>query len=135
MATVLFYLSDVEEGGETVFLLEGEAGVARKPSIDYKSCDVGYKARGLCPGSLSSAGLARRCARARARVWERLPGRGRTEPGQRGAAKPRAWPRVAGARLFADRAFLHILAWACPWRQPTVRTGCPLPVRRALPLT
>ncbi|KAK9841956.1 hypothetical protein WJX81_000879 [Elliptochloris bilobata] len=43
MATVLFYLSDVEEGGETVFLLEGEKGLARKPTIDYKSCDVGYK--------------------------------------------------------------------------------------------
>ena len=45
MATMLFYLSDVEEGGETVFLLEGENGLARKPSIDYKSCDVGFKAR------------------------------------------------------------------------------------------
>ena len=43
MATMLFYLSDVEEGGETVFLLEGESGLARKPSIDYKSCDVGFK--------------------------------------------------------------------------------------------
>ena len=43
MATILFYLSDVEEGGETVFLLEGEDGMERKPSIDYKSCDVGYK--------------------------------------------------------------------------------------------
>ena len=43
MATVLIYLSAPEEGGETVFPLEGEHGLDRLPSIDYTSCDVGLK--------------------------------------------------------------------------------------------
>lgn len=43
MATVLLYLSAPEEGGETVFPFEGEHGLDRLPTIDYRSCDVGLK--------------------------------------------------------------------------------------------
>ena len=40
---MLVYLSDVEEGGETSFLLEGKDGLKRLSSIDYKSCSTGIK--------------------------------------------------------------------------------------------
>lgn len=39
---MLVYLSDVEEGGETTFLLEGRHGTETR-SIDYKACDKGIK--------------------------------------------------------------------------------------------
>ena len=45
MATVLFYLTDVEEGGETIFPLEGKNGLDRLSNIDYKSCAQGLKVR------------------------------------------------------------------------------------------
>ena len=41
VATVIVYLSDVEAGGETVFLLEGKDGLVRLQTIDYKKCDTG----------------------------------------------------------------------------------------------
>ena len=43
MATVLIYLSAPEEGGETVFPLEGEHGLDRLRTIDYSSCSEGLK--------------------------------------------------------------------------------------------
>ena len=43
MITILYYLSDVEEGGETIFPLEGKDGMDRLKGIDYRSCDVGFK--------------------------------------------------------------------------------------------
>ena len=47
MATVLIYLSAPEEGGETVFPLEGEHGLDRLPTINYRSCDQGLKVKSL----------------------------------------------------------------------------------------
>ena len=47
MATVLIYLSAPEEGGETVFPLEGEHGLDRLPTINYRSCDQGLKVKPL----------------------------------------------------------------------------------------
>lgn len=41
MATVLFYLTDVEEGGETIFPLEGRDGLSRMSHMDYRKCDMG----------------------------------------------------------------------------------------------
>ena len=43
IATVLVYLSDVEEGGETSFLFEGVNGTKRIQTVDYKKCDTGIK--------------------------------------------------------------------------------------------
>lgn len=43
MATVLIYLTAPEEGGETVFPLEGEHGLDRLPTINYTSCNQGLK--------------------------------------------------------------------------------------------
>ena len=43
IATVLVYLSDVEEGGETSFLFEGVGGTDRIRTVDYKKCDTGIK--------------------------------------------------------------------------------------------
>lgn len=43
MATVLIYLTAPEEGGETVFPLEGEHGLDRLANIDYSSCNQGLK--------------------------------------------------------------------------------------------
>jgi len=45
IATVLVYLSDVEEGGETSFLFEGVGGTERIKTVDYKACDTGIKYR------------------------------------------------------------------------------------------
>ena len=41
VASFLLYLTDVEEGGETHFPLEGPKGLSRLRNIDYKSCDHG----------------------------------------------------------------------------------------------
>lgn len=45
IATVLVYLSDVEEGGETSFLFEGVNGTERIKTVDYKKCNTGIKYR------------------------------------------------------------------------------------------
>ena len=46
IATVLFYLTDVMEGGETIFPLESAGGLARLETINYRNCDRGFK---VCP--------------------------------------------------------------------------------------
>lgn len=47
MATVLVYLSSVEEGGETIFPAEGPHGLdlLNNGTIDYSRCDLGFKYR------------------------------------------------------------------------------------------
>ena len=45
VASFLLYLTDVEEGGETHFPLEGRNGLERLKNIDYKSCDGGLLVR------------------------------------------------------------------------------------------
>ncbi len=40
---MLLYLTDVEEGGETTFLLEGKDGLDRLRNIDYTKCDTGIQ--------------------------------------------------------------------------------------------
>eukprot|EP00983_Pelagomonas_calceolata_P073010 1151967-Pelagomonas_calceolata.AAC.3 len=42
IATVLIYLSDVEEGGETIFKREG-LGNGNRVITDWRSCDDGFK--------------------------------------------------------------------------------------------
>lgn len=58
IATVLVYLADVEDGGETSFLLEGKDGLARLATIDYKACDTGIKVGWT--GFVGRVGLTRR---------------------------------------------------------------------------
>ena len=48
MATVLFYLTNVEEGGETVFPLEGRDGLERLNGLNYKACDQGLRVSRSC---------------------------------------------------------------------------------------
>lgn len=43
VATVLIYLRAPEEGGETIFPLEGVDGLKNAEGFDFKSCDRGLK--------------------------------------------------------------------------------------------
>lgn len=47
LATVLLYLHAPDEGGETIFPLEGKDGLGRldRGEVDYRHCDVGLKVR------------------------------------------------------------------------------------------
>ena len=45
VASFLLYLTTPDEGGETVFPLEGEGGMKRLHGIDYTSCEVGLKVK------------------------------------------------------------------------------------------
>ena len=42
IATVLVYLAAPEEGGETIFPLEGPGGERNMRGYDFKTCDRGY---------------------------------------------------------------------------------------------
>jgi len=46
----LIYLNEWEEGGETVFLLEGADGLARLVNINYRSCESGLRVKPLRTG-------------------------------------------------------------------------------------
>ena len=73
VATVLVYLSDAEEGGETVFLLEGREGLARLAHIDYKACDTGIRVSEGGFASLDGGrGLGGWCRKGGWGVWWRL---------------------------------------------------------------
>lgn len=50
VASFLVYLNDWNSGGETVFPLEGPAGLKRLAGIDYKSCAEGLKVKPLKAG-------------------------------------------------------------------------------------
>ena len=45
VASFLLYLTTPDEGGETVFPLEGKGGMKRLHGIDYTSCEVGLKVK------------------------------------------------------------------------------------------
>lgn len=97
IATVLVYLTDVEEGGETSFLLEGKDGLPRLQTIDYKKCDTGIKVRrwGRREAQVEAG-------RARARHWkQRRHGggsRSRTHAPRRCVALPNSLPQVKPRR-------------------------------------
>ena len=44
-ASFLLYLTTPDEGGETVFPLEGQNGLNRLRGIDYTSCEAGLKVK------------------------------------------------------------------------------------------
>lgn len=46
----LVYLNEWEEGGETVFLLEGPDGLQRLNGIDYRACDKGLRLKPMKTG-------------------------------------------------------------------------------------
>lgn len=50
MASFLLYLSGWEDGGETVFPLEGADGLSRLQGIDYRSCDKGLRVKPIRAG-------------------------------------------------------------------------------------
>jgi len=43
LATFFYYLTDVEEGGETIFGMAGENGWKEDDNIMWSSCEKGYK--------------------------------------------------------------------------------------------
>lgn len=114
IATVLVYLSDVEDGGETSFLLEGRGGLERLRTIDYKACDTGIKARGwnrsAWEGEEGLGGLSRR---ATARGSHGFP-----------PARPRATPPAGQAAPGRRAALLEHPRQRCarPWGASLV--GC-----------
>ena len=62
MATVLFYLTDVEVGGETIFPLEGRDGLQRLNHIDYRKCDMGLKVGGPLRAPVQRKALCSACS-------------------------------------------------------------------------